>query len=68
MEAVAPRISATFGERGVFDLKHSPRRITTFSVEMSAVVADMNATASLIEPLDRTVVSVPWQRSRRGWK
>ena len=59
MEAVAPRISATFGERGVFDLKHSPRRITTFSVEMSPAMADMNATASLIEPLDRTVLSVP---------
>jgi len=59
MEAVAPRISATFGERGVFDLKHSPRRITTFSVEMSPSGADMNATASLVEPLDRTVLSVP---------
>jgi len=59
MEAVAPRISATFGERGVFDLKHSPRRITTFSVEMSPSAPDMNATASLIEPLDRTVLSVP---------
>jgi hypothetical protein len=64
MEAVAPRISATFGERGVFDLKHSPRRITTFSVEMSPSGADMNATASLIEPLDRTVLSVP--RSELG--
>ncbi len=58
MEAVAPRISATFGERGVFDLKHSPRRITTFSVGMPPSSDDMNATLSLIEPLDRTVLSV----------
>ncbi|MBQ0821765.1 adenylate/guanylate cyclase domain-containing protein [Microvirga sp. HBU67558] len=58
MEAVAPRISATFGERGVFDLKHSPRRITTFSVGMPPSSSDMNATLSLIEPLDRTVLSV----------
>jgi hypothetical protein len=58
MEAVAPRISATFGERGVFDLKHSPRRITTFSVAMPPASSDMNATLSLIEPLDRTVLSV----------
>jgi class 3 adenylate cyclase len=58
MEAVAPRISATFGERGVFDLKHSPRRITTFSVAMPPSMTDMNATVSMIEPLDRTVLSV----------
>jgi len=58
MEAVAPRISATFGERGVFDLKHSPRRITTFSVAMPPSATDMNATLSRIEPLDRTVLSV----------
>lgn len=58
MEAVAPRISATFGERGVFDLKHSPRRITTYSVAMSPSIADMDTTVSLIEPLDRTVLSV----------
>src|SRR5690349_6856100 len=58
MEAVAPRVSATFGERGVFDLKHSPRRITTFSVTMPPSMNDMNATVSRIEPLDRTVFSV----------
>jgi class 3 adenylate cyclase len=58
MEAVAPRISATFGERGVFDLKHSPRRITTYSVAMPPSMADMDTTVSLIEPLDRTVLSV----------
>lgn len=63
MEAVAPRISATFGERGVFDLKHSPRRITTFSVAMPPSTADMNATVSLIEPLDRTVLSVATART-----
>jgi class 3 adenylate cyclase len=62
MEAVAPRISATFGERGVFDLKHSPRRITTFSVAMPPASSDMNATLSLIEPLDRTVMSVATAR------
>lgn len=32
MEAVAPRISADFAERGVISLKHSPRRVATFSV------------------------------------
>jgi len=63
MEAVAPRISATFGERGVFDLKHSPRRITTFSVAMSPLAPDMNATVSRIEPLDRTVLSVASARA-----
>jgi class 3 adenylate cyclase len=63
MEAVAPRISATFGERGVFDLKHSPRRITTFSVAMPPSTSDMNATLSLIEPLDRTVLSVASART-----
>ncbi|WP_114944586.1 adenylate/guanylate cyclase domain-containing protein [Microvirga calopogonii] len=63
MEAVAPRISATFGERGVFDLKHSPRRITTFSVAMSPSATDMNATVSRIEPLDRTVLSVSSART-----
>ncbi len=63
MEAVAPRISATFGERGVFDLKHSPRRITTFSVSMPPSSADMNATVSRIEPLDRTVLSVSSART-----
>lgn len=62
MEAVAPRISATFGERGVFDLKHSPRRITTFSVSMPPA-ADMNATVSRVEPLDRTVLSVAAART-----
>ncbi|QRM27399.1 adenylate/guanylate cyclase domain-containing protein [Microvirga sp. VF16] len=62
MEAVAPRISATFGERGVFDLKHSPRRITTFTVAMPPSATDMNATVSLIEPLDRTVLSVATAR------
>jgi class 3 adenylate cyclase len=58
MEAVAPRISATFGERGVYDLKHSPRRITTYSVAMPPSTTGMDATVSLIEPLDRTVLSV----------
>ncbi|WP_442037483.1 adenylate/guanylate cyclase domain-containing protein [Microvirga sp. 2MCAF35] len=63
MEAVAPRISATFGERGVFDLKHSPRRITTFSVTTSPTDTDMNATISRIEPLDRTVLSLASARA-----
>jgi class 3 adenylate cyclase len=62
MEAVAPRISATFGERGVFDLKHSPRRIATFSVAMPPSATDMNSTVCLIEPLDRTVLSVSQAR------
>src|SRR6478735_4274528 len=32
MDAVSSRISATFSEMGVRSLKHSPRRIATFSV------------------------------------
>lgn len=58
MEAVAPRISAAFSERGIFNLKHSPRRVTTFSVSMPPLADDLNATLSMIEPLDRTVLSV----------
>jgi class 3 adenylate cyclase len=57
MEAVAPRISAAFCERGVFSLKHIPRRVTTFSV--SATSADtLSETRDVSELLDRTVLSV----------
>jgi class 3 adenylate cyclase len=59
MEAVAPRISATFSEMGVRSLKHSPRRIATFSVTVAPNRAALDTTASQSEPLDRTVMSVP---------
>jgi class 3 adenylate cyclase len=58
MEAVAPRIAATFCERGMFNLKHSPRRIATFSVSMSSPTSDLGKTLSLRDPLDRTILSV----------
>lgn len=57
MEAVAPRISASFCDRGVFSLKHSPRRVATFSVSPSST-ARLNETSGTSEPLDRTVLSV----------
>ncbi len=58
MEAVAPRISATFFERGVFNLKHSPRRVATFSVSLPASEGDLNESIGESEPLDHTVLSV----------
>jgi class 3 adenylate cyclase len=57
MEAVAPRISAAFCERGVFSLKHSPRRVTTFSVAATSP-GTLNETLAMSELLDRTVLSV----------
>jgi class 3 adenylate cyclase len=60
MEAVAPRISASFTEKGVFNLKHSPRRITTYSVAgPPSSAGGLNETAGgPFEALDRTVASV----------
>ena len=62
MEAVAPRVSAAFSERGVFSLKHSPRRVTTFSVSASS--ADLDETSAGAELLDRTVLSVAPEPAR----
>ncbi len=66
MEAVAPRISASFTEKGVFNLKHSPRRITTYSVAGPPSSArELNETAGgPFEALDRTVASVRSGRVR----
>lgn len=66
MEAVAPRISASFTEKGVFNLKHSPRRITTYSVSgPPSSAGGLNETAGgPFEALDRTVASVRPGRGR----
>jgi class 3 adenylate cyclase len=58
MEAVAPRIAATFCERGMFNLKHTPRRIAAFSVSMPSSATDLGETLGVSDPLDRTVLSV----------
>jgi class 3 adenylate cyclase len=55
MEAVAPRISATFRDCGVQPLKHSPRRIATFSVLPPPERDDPSATSHNNEPLDQTM-------------
>jgi hypothetical protein len=59
MDAVAPRIAAQFYERGVFNLKHSPRRITTYSVSVDASSRDLDLSSGTGEALDRTILSVP---------
>ena len=55
MEAVAPRISATFEDRGMQDLKHSPRRIGTFGVKTSPQSPLLGASLLPAAPLDRTL-------------
>ena len=55
MDAVASRISATFEEMGVRSLKHSPRRIATFSVTAAPGTAGLDITAAG-GPLDYTVL------------
>jgi class 3 adenylate cyclase len=57
MEAVAPRISAAFRERGVLSLKHSPRRVEAFSVWIPPSTSDPDEIPSP-EALDGTVLSV----------
>lgn len=52
MEAVAPRINADFTERGVVSLKHSPRRITVFTVAPS----DANEATGTGNVLDWTML------------
>jgi len=54
MDAVAPRISATFEDRGVRSLKHSPRRIATFSVTPPPAHAEFDGTTVYDLQLDRT--------------
>lgn len=46
MEAVAPRISADFAEKGVVSLKHSPRRIATFTVAARSPHSEDEATGT----------------------
>jgi class 3 adenylate cyclase len=55
MDAVAPRISATFQDRGVQTLKHSPRSIATFSVAPPPERDGLSLTTHGGEPLDRTM-------------
>ncbi|WP_181708246.1 adenylate/guanylate cyclase domain-containing protein [Chthonobacter rhizosphaerae] len=52
MEAVAPRISADFTERGVVGLKHSPRRVAIFSVSTPRPGTRLDLAGS---PLDVTM-------------
>lgn len=59
MEAVAPRIRATFSERGVVALKHSPRRIEAFDIHADPTGA-ADATAAF-DALDHTMLAA--QRS-----
>ena len=55
MDAVAPRISATFERCGVKSLKHSTRRITTFSVKASDGAIDLRPGALATDPFDSTM-------------
>jgi class 3 adenylate cyclase len=58
MDAVASRVSATFVEMGVRSLKHSPRRIATFSVSPPPEGRALDVTGGESELLDRTVLSL----------
>jgi class 3 adenylate cyclase len=66
MEAVAPRISVFFLERGVFSLKHSPRRVTTYSVLPPATADDPSISFIKEETLDQTVLTVRPKRLEPG--
>jgi class 3 adenylate cyclase len=55
MDAVAARISATFEERGVPDLKNIPRRILTFAVTPPPERTKADETRAGISMLDRTM-------------
>jgi len=54
MEAVAPRVSAAFCERGMLSLKHCPRRVEAFSVWGAS---DFDRTRVGAGGLDATVLS-----------
>jgi class 3 adenylate cyclase len=64
MEAVAPRISASFQEKGAFSPKNSPRRIRAFSVSPGPPRDDLDRTAG--DGLDRTVLSSGPELSARA--
>ncbi|SON57812.1 hypothetical protein HDIA_4271 [Hartmannibacter diazotrophicus] len=53
METVAPRINATFSERGVLALKHSPRRIEAFDILVD--VEASNETTAATDELNHTM-------------
>jgi len=55
MEAVSARISATFEERGVKDLKNIPRRIVTFAVTAPPERTKAGETRVGVSILDRTM-------------
>jgi class 3 adenylate cyclase len=60
MEAVAPRISATFQDQGLQALKHSPRRIAAYSVKSTPGAPALELTKSdqfgvQLPSLDRTL-------------
>jgi class 3 adenylate cyclase len=55
MEAVAPRVSAAFCERGMLSLKHCPRRVEAFSV---CGASDLDRTRFGSAALDATVLAV----------
>jgi class 3 adenylate cyclase len=57
LEAVGSRVSATFSERGVQNLKHSPRRIATYAVTPAPERPSLDGTVGQGEPLDRTVMA-----------
>ena len=70
MDAVAPRISATFERCGVKSLKHSPRRITTFSVKSNGGSIDLQPTSVVDDPFESTAdlnrTSRGTETTRRG--
>lgn len=55
MDAVAARISATFEERGMRDLKNIPRRIMTFAVTPPPERTKADETPASLSMLDRTM-------------
>jgi class 3 adenylate cyclase len=63
LEAVGSRVSATFSERGVQNLKHSPRRIATYAVTPAPEQPSLDGTTIHGEPLDRTVMALPRGRA-----
>jgi class 3 adenylate cyclase len=57
-EAVEARISATFGNYAVHELKHIPRRIGTFTVSSSS---ECDVDTTTVAALDRAGPSVQWE-------
>lgn len=55
VDAVSARISATFEDRGVPQLKNIPRRIATFSVKPADSLPPEGVAEPVMEPLDHTM-------------